>query len=112
MMHPLTGLRAWIVQRVTAVYMVLFLLYGAVVLIPAPPRGHAAWRALFADPAFAVPFGLFAGALLYHAWVGMRDVVLDYVPHLALRGALLVALAGVLAAQGLWLVLILAGVAG
>ncbi len=110
-MHPLTGLRAWIVQRVTAVYMLLFLVYGAVVLVPDPPAGFPAWRALFADPAFAVACGLFAGALLYHSWVGVRDVILDYVSNLPLRGALLVALAGVLAGQGLWLVLILAGAA-
>jgi succinate dehydrogenase / fumarate reductase membrane anchor subunit len=111
-MHPLTGLRAWIVQRVTAVYMVLFLVYAAVVLVPEPPAGYAAWRALFAEPLFAVTFGLFAGALLYHSWVGVRDVILDYVANLPLRGALLVVLAGVLAGQGLWVVLILAGVAG
>jgi succinate dehydrogenase, hydrophobic membrane anchor protein len=50
-----------------------------------------------------VAFGLFALALLLHAWIGVRDVILDYVKPPALRLALLAAVALFLLANGLWL---------
>jgi succinate dehydrogenase / fumarate reductase membrane anchor subunit len=45
---------------------------------------------------------IFFAALLLHAWVGLRDVVLDYVRPAAARVAVFALLSLVLTAQGLW----------
>ena len=58
----------------------------------------AQWRAWVEQPLGAAALLLLAGALLVHAWVGTRDVVLDYVKPLALRFAVLT-----FAAAGLWM---------
>jgi succinate dehydrogenase / fumarate reductase membrane anchor subunit len=57
----------------------------------------------------AVATALAAAALLLHAWVGVRDVILDYVKPLPLRAGLLVLVALVLAAEGLWAARLLLG---
>ena len=43
------------------------------------PANHSEWKAIFAAPLVRIPTMLFVGALLYHAWVGMRDILMDYV---------------------------------
>ena len=45
---------------------------------------------------------VFFAALLAHAWVGVRDVILDYVHPLAFRACLLASLGLGLAATGVW----------
>ena len=110
MKGPLTGLRAWVVQRLSAVYLLGYLLYLAGALAWAPPPDHAAWVAWMQAPAMAVATVMAVLALLLHAWVGVRDVILDYVGGLPLRAALLSLVALVLVAEGLWAVrLLLAG---
>jgi len=107
-MRLLTGLRAWTVQRVTAVFMLGFLLWLAATLLVSPPESYERWRSLVAEPAASAAFAVFFLALLAHAWVGARDVVLDYIHR---PGARVVVLALVLAALfliGAWLGLALA----
>lgn len=109
MTGPLSGLRAWILQRVSAAVLLLWLLYFVGVLLAAPPADHAAWVAWITAPGMAVATALAFGALLLHAWVGVRDVILDYVKPLALRAGLLVLVALVLVAEGLWAARLLLG---
>lgn len=97
------GLRAWFWQRLSSVYMVLYLLPVGAFLLLWPPDSHAAWRAWLAQPLVGLATALFFAALLVHAWVGMRDVLMDYVHPLALRLALLCVVALLLAGSGLWL---------
>jgi len=96
-----TGLRAWLVQRFSAVYLAGFLLYALVGWATRTDEGHAAWRAWLAEPAHWIATLVFLVALLLHAWVGMRDVLLDYVRPLALRLLMLAVVALVLAFSGL-----------
>ena len=72
------GLQAWLLQRVSAVYLALFAVFVAFQAPAAPWSSHAAWSAWLARPEIGVPFGLCFLALAVHAWVGMRDVVMDY----------------------------------
>lgn len=106
-----TGLRAWVVQRVSAAYLAIFVLALAGRLAFAPPADAAAWRAWVADPWVNAAFGLALAALLLHAWVGVRDVLLDYVRPTGLRLAALALVALALAAYGWWGLRILLGVA-
>ena len=112
-MRRASGLRAWVVQRVSALYLALFAFWVLGLFAFHPPRDAGAWRALLADPVMGVAAGLFFLALLLHAWVGVRDVVIDYVHPPAVRLAVLILLAAGLLACGLWAarVLLLAALA-
>jgi succinate dehydrogenase / fumarate reductase membrane anchor subunit len=74
------GLRDWLAQRVTAVLMALFtVLLLAQVLFTRGPIGYDKWAGIFAAQWMKVlTFSVIIG-LLYHVWVGMRDVWMDYV---------------------------------
>lgn len=96
------GLRAWIWQRGSAIYLLVYLLVAGVMLWWRPPMSHEAWRALMAQPAMTLATAIFFGALLIHAWVGGRDVLIDYARPFALRLVLLSVLALMLGASGLW----------
>ncbi len=101
------GLRAWIWQRVSALYMALYLLVFGSWLLFAPPESWLEWRDLVSNAAVNLATGLFFLALLLHAWVGGRDVILDYVHSLALRLALLAMMGLALAGSGLWMLRVL-----
>jgi len=82
------GLRPWVWQRLSAVYLLAFVAYLAISLATLPAEA-AAWRAWVGEPWRAAAWTLFALAVGVHAWVGWRDVVLDYVPWAGLRMAML-----------------------
>lgn len=107
MKKALTGLRAWIVQRFTAVYMLLFLVLALFQFAFDPPGSYFAWREWITSPFPLVATVLFFIALLLHAWVGLRDVAMDYVRPVPLRMAVLGLLALVLAGLALWVMQIL-----
>jgi succinate dehydrogenase / fumarate reductase membrane anchor subunit len=79
------GLRDWLVQRGTAVVMAVYtVILGAWILI-APPGNYAAWKTMFSTGWMRVATLFFFISLLLHAWVGMRDIVMDYVKPTWLR---------------------------
>ena len=74
------GLRDWLSQRVTAGLMALFtLLVLAQVLFTRGPIGYDKWAGIFASQWMKVLTFTIIAALLWHVWVGMRDVWMDYV---------------------------------
>ncbi|ADE13887.1 succinate dehydrogenase, hydrophobic membrane anchor protein [Nitrosococcus halophilus Nc 4] len=81
----MTGLRAWLVQRVTAVFMLVVLLLFFIRLVQDPFESYEEWQRWVGEPLISVLVTLFFGALLLHAWVGLRDVILDYVHSTPLR---------------------------
>ena len=93
------GLRAWLLQRVSAVYLALYLLFFLAAMIASPPHSYTAWRDWMAGPWSGIATALFFIALMAHAWVGIRDVVVDYVHPFAMRLVLLTGVAGVLLAS-------------
>lgn len=97
-----SGLGAWLVQRVSAVYLGGYLIALVIWLLLSPPESFRAWRGFVAEPWFAAALLLFFLALLLHAWVGARDILMDYVAPLWLRLALLVAVGLSLTLCGLW----------
>ena len=79
------GWQDWLVQRVTAVIMALYTLWMLGVALYNGGIDHALWQALFANDAFGIATLLFGLALLWHAWIGMRDIWMDYIKPTALR---------------------------
>jgi succinate dehydrogenase / fumarate reductase, membrane anchor subunit len=80
------GVRDWLAQRVTAVLMALFtLVVLAQVIFSRGEIGYDKWAGIFASqPMKMLTFATIVG-LLYHVWVGMRDVLMDYVKPVGLR---------------------------
>ena len=101
--YVLKGLRPWVIQRISAVLLALFIVYVAVCLSRASDINYEAWMAWLLCPLNTILFGLFSIALLFHAWVGMRDVVLDYIHHVLLRIVFLTIFAGTLIGCGIWI---------
>jgi succinate dehydrogenase / fumarate reductase membrane anchor subunit len=107
MSRHMAGLRAWLWQRLTAIYMAVYLLIIMIALSVAAPHDFQAWHASVASPWVALPTLLFFAALLLHAWVGIRDVIIDYIRSAALR-LLALGLVGVaLLGCGFWVTEIL-----
>ena len=102
------GLSAWLLQRLTAVYLALYLLAMGLVLAVRGISGYADWRGLFAQSWTGVLTAMFVMAVVVHVWVGMRDVLIDYVHAVWLRLLLLSAFALVLTGSLLWVVRALA----
>lgn len=97
-----SGLKAWLVQRVSAVYLGLFLIYFLGTLWLRPPQGYFAWYDWILSTPVALSLALAFIALLLHAWVGLRDVLIDYIHPFVVRLPLLCLLAGGLFACALW----------
>jgi len=101
------GLRDWLVQRVTAVVMAVYSLIVAAWVLIDPPVNYSAWKSMFASGWMRTATLLFIVSLLLHAWVGVRDIVMDYVKPAWLRLCLHVLVILVLVAYAGWSVQIL-----
>ena len=102
MSRQASGFKAWLIQRISAVYLGLYFIYMVLQLSFAPPQSYAVWREWISGPFQGVGLLLFFAALLIHAWVGVRDVLIDYVHPIMLRTGLLTLTALCLIGSGLW----------
>ena len=73
------GLRAWLLQRITAVYLAIYIVVTVVYLLSREMVDFSTWHNWLASPWMGVATTLFTLALLLHVWVGIRDVLIDYV---------------------------------
>lgn len=78
------GLRDWLAQRVTAVVMLVYTIVFLLALGQGPVT-HASWKALFAQGWMRLATFLFVVSILIHAWIGVRNIWMDYVKHTGLR---------------------------
>jgi succinate dehydrogenase / fumarate reductase, membrane anchor subunit len=101
------GLRDWLAQRITAAVMAVYTLAAVFVLVGQKPLAYDAWRDLFAQGWMRVATLLFAVSLAWHAWVGVRDILMDYVKPDGLRLTLQVFTLLLMAAYVGWTVQIL-----
>lgn len=101
------GLRDWLAQRITAVVMAVYVVILLVVLMTGYPLNYGVWRDLFSSGWMRVATLLFGVSLGWHMWVGVRDILMDYIQpvgwRLTLQVLVLLTIAGYLA----WLVQIL-----
>lgn len=82
------GLREWLGQRITAVVLTVYTLGLALYALLAANLGYDAWAGLFAPTWMKIATLLALAAVFYHAWVGMRDIWMDYVKPAGIRLAL------------------------
>lgn len=101
------GLRDWLVQRVTAVVMAVYSVLMLLIVLFQRPSHYGAWKALFSQQWFRLASLLFALSLFWHAWIGVRDILMDYVKSTSVRLALQILVILALVAYALWAVQIL-----
>lgn len=106
-MSVLSGQRAWLLQRVTAIYAGLYVFLTVALLLARPPADHAAWLGLLTHPVVWVATATFMVLMLLHAWIGLRDVILDYVRSFVVRLTALAVVAVLFLSSGLWALWIL-----
>lgn len=83
------GVRDWLAQRVTAGLMAVFTIVVLIRLIfTSGPIGYDKWAGIFAGQGMKMLTFATIVALLYHVWVGMRDVWMDYIKPVGVRLAL------------------------
>lgn len=86
------GMRDWLAQRVTAALMALFtLLIVAQLIFSKGPIGYDQWTGIFSSQWMKVLTFTLIIALLFHVWIGMRDVWMDYIKPAWLRLSLQIA---------------------
>jgi len=109
-----SGLSDWLVQRVSAVVILLYVICHAAVIINTPDMDYLQWRTLFADPVMKIFSLITLVALCAHAWIGMWTVATDYLTTRMLgekatfvRFLFLVICIGVLVVYLLWGIMIL-----
>src|SRR5438270_382608 len=101
------GWKDWLAQRVTAIAMVAYTLLLLAVALYNGGIDYALWTRLFGNGAFKIATLLFGLAVLWHAWIGVRDIWMDYVKPTALRLTLEVLTVVALIAYAAWLAQIL-----
>ncbi len=79
------GIRGWLTQRISAVVMAVYVFALVITLMASGPLSHASWSALFSGRAMRIGTLLFVISVLLHAWIGIRDVLMDYIKNTGIR---------------------------
>jgi len=109
--RQVTGFKAWLLQRASSVYVGFFIVLAVSWwIMNTAVLDYSYWVSLFAQPIINVSVLLFFYAVLSHAWVGMRDIVIDYVSLSFLRFLVLLFIALGLFVMAIWVSLILLSV--
>ena len=103
------GLGDWLLQRLTALAMAVYTVLVLAGVAMVQPQGFEGWRHFFTGAFMRIATMLFFVALIYHAWVGMRDILMDYLHATSVRLGAQVLVVVVLAFYLAWAASILWG---
>ena len=79
------GIHDWLLLRAAAMVMTLYVLYILGFLIMSGPLTYEIWHGFFASSITKVFTLLTLLCILVHGWIGMWQVLTDYIKPLALR---------------------------
>jgi succinate dehydrogenase / fumarate reductase membrane anchor subunit len=96
------GLRDWLAQRITAVIMVVYTAVILSVVAGLPRMDYWQWKVLWQTPIVRYATVLVIICLLFHTWIGVRNIFMDYIKDPALRLTLYVLTIGALIWYGVW----------
>ena len=102
MSRPAHGLYSWIIQRLSAIYLAIYILYILQQWMFSSAGSYQQWKDWLANPFNGISMGVFIVTLLLHAWIGTRDILMDYVHGLALRLSLFAVVIFILMLSGIW----------
>ena len=101
------GLRDWLVQRITAVLLAIYTVVFVGILLICPPQNYSEWHALFENQPMRVATFLIFVSVFWHAWIGVRDILMDYVKRTSVRFGLEIVVAVLLVGYTGWAIRIL-----
>ncbi|MBL8541991.1 MAG: succinate dehydrogenase, hydrophobic membrane anchor protein [Betaproteobacteria bacterium] len=101
------GLRDWLMQRITAVVITAFAVILGVAICLQPTGDYESWKSLWSHGFIRFAALLAVISLLLHAWIGVRDIFMDYIKSTGLRLGLQVLVILALVLYGAWSVQIL-----
>lgn len=96
------GFKDWLVQRVTALVMAVYTVVLFGILSIYPPQHYGDWRGLFENQLMRIATFLFFVSLFWHAWIGVRDILMDYIKPTSARLGLEIVVAVVLVGYAAW----------
>jgi len=109
-----SGLSDWLIQRVSAVILLLYIVCHTAIILSTPEISYAQWRDLFVGTTMRIFSLITLLALCAHAWIGMWTVATDYLTTRMMgskatlvRLVFLVGCIAVLAVYFIWGVIIL-----
>ena len=73
------GLGDWLMQRITALAVGVYVIVLLGTLLLNPGLDLAGWQSIFRGTFFRIFTFVALIATFLHAWVGMRDIIMDYV---------------------------------
>lgn len=84
------GAKDFIAQRVTGVILAVYTIIFCILALMTPTFDYAGWVGMFNFRVGSFPLGqllasLAVLAVAYHAWIGMRDIWMDYVRAAGVR---------------------------
>ena len=103
------GLSDWLMQRITALAVGLYTLLLLSILLFKPGLDLAGWQHIFRGTLFRIATFVALVSTFLHAWVGMRDIIMDYIRPTAIRLTLEVIVIVALVAYTGWSIQILWG---
>ena len=77
--------RSWLIQRITALLLIpltLWLVWSVVTTLPLDYQAAHNWLTL---PLNGILFGVFLVILFHHTWLGLKEVIEDYVHNPVLK---------------------------
>lgn len=103
------GLRDWLIQRVSAMYLFIYTLFAALYFVRHHNFDYTLWQHVFNCQCIKIATILAVVAVLLHAWIGIWTVSTDYIKCKWLRLALQMVVAFGLFSEGLWAIFIVWG---
>jgi len=100
-------LRDWLARRITAVIWGVYAPFIWWVIAALPRMDYWQWKVLWQTPVVRYATVILIASLLFHAWVGVRNIYMDYIKDPALRLALYVLTIGALLYYAVWSIKIL-----
>jgi len=82
------GLKDWLAQRITAVILASYAIILTITFFLSGNNGFLRWSMIFQVFWVKIATLLATVAICYHAWVGVRDIWMDYIKPVSVRLAL------------------------
>ena len=79
------GLKDWLAQRITAIVMAIYTVFIGLAFVAGAGSSYDAWYVFMSNAFVRFLTFLFIISLCFHAWIGVRDIWMDYVKPAAVR---------------------------
>lgn len=83
--HKYPGMRLWLTQRLTALIMAFYVLLLVALLAFKQPSHYLEWLSFMQPWWMRFSTLIFFMSLFIHAWLGIQDVLKDYVANVSVR---------------------------